>query len=69
MPSARNDPATYIREWRKTPSGQASLKAQKRRDQARRAAIKNLIKRHQMEFEALFMACLQEVEKKARVDD
>jgi hypothetical protein len=62
----QRDPAAYIREWRRTANGRASLLAQKRRDQAKRAAIRALIDRHQDEYEALFTAHLMRIEDEAR---
>lgn len=47
------DPAAYIKEWRRTPTGKASLEAQKRRDAAKRAAVKDLIAAHGAEYRRL----------------
>lgn len=58
--------AEYIKEWRRTPAGKASLEAQKRREAAKRAAVKDLIDRHSREYETLFAAHLQRIEAKTR---
>jgi hypothetical protein len=51
----------YMRDYRKTPAGQAQLDAQKKRDKARRAAVARLIHRHESEFEDLFREELRKV--------
>lgn len=45
--------ANYIKEWRKTPKGQASLRENQRREAAKRAAVKDLIAAHPMEYQIL----------------
>jgi len=57
MPS---NSAEYMRDWRQTPNGQAALDAQKKRARAKAAAVKDLIAKHQVEFETLFADRLQE---------
>jgi hypothetical protein len=51
--------AEYIREWRKTPEGKASMRRSKQREVARREAVKVLIKNHEAEFNRLYDAMLQ----------
>lgn len=63
---AQNNAAAYIKEWRRTPAGKASLAAQKRREAAKRAAVKDLIEAHAAEYETLFTAHLQRIEAEAR---
>ena len=46
--------ANYIREWRKTPSGQAAMEDQKRREKAKRRALTKLAQMHPDEFSVLF---------------
>lgn len=58
--------AEYIKEWRKTPAGLASLAAQARRAAARRAAVQRLVQRHAAEFETMLHEELQRVEKEYR---
>ncbi|MET0416528.1 MAG: hypothetical protein ABW022_10965 [Actinoplanes sp.] len=61
-----SDRTQYMRDYRTTIAGQAALMAQKRRDKARRAAIKELINRHEWEFNELFSVALTAVEEAFR---
>lgn len=56
------EPAEYMKEWRKTPAGQAALIAQKRRDKAKRNAARILIERHLNEYDLIFRGELERVE-------
>lgn len=46
--------AAYMREWRKTPAGQAALTTQRRRQRARQRAFARLASLHQHDFLTLF---------------
>lgn len=59
------DPNDYLKRWRKTPKGQAGLRAQNRRDMARRHAIKALIADHQEQYDRLFQDALRKLEREA----
>lgn len=51
----------YIRQWRKTKAGQASMRKAKRREAARRAAVAALIKRYPLVFDALLQEELNKI--------
>lgn len=53
----------YMREWRQTDTGRASLAAQKRRAKAKSRAHATLALRYQLEFERLFKMHLAEIER------
>lgn len=53
--------AEYMREWRQTPNGRAALDAQRKRAKAHRLAVQDLIKRHESEFEKLFINRLEQI--------
>jgi hypothetical protein len=56
--------AEYIREWRKTEAGKASLQAQKRRAAARRRAMQRLVSLHPAEFESILKHELEQEERR-----
>ena len=47
--------AEYMREYRQTPAGRAQLLAQRRREQAKRTAIRRLITHHPEQFKKYFL--------------
>lgn len=49
----KRDRTAYIREWRKTPAGMATVKEQGRRERARLAAYKDLALQYPEEYERL----------------
>lgn len=57
--------AAYMREYRKTAAGKASLASQRKRQKARQRAVARLIAKHFHEFERLFT---DELRKERLVD-
>lgn len=53
--------ADYIREWRKTPAGQESLRQQKQRERAKARAIVLLIDAHDEEYDVYFQMALNRI--------
>lgn len=51
--AARDDPAEYMRQWRRTPEGRAYLQTQRKRRAARLNAQARLAERHYREYVAL----------------
>ena len=62
--SSRND---YIKQWRKTPAGQAYQQADKRRQKARQRAYAELAQRYDDEYEALLVKHIKAIEDEERV--
>lgn len=60
--------ADYIREWRKTPSGQAAMEDQKRREKAKRRALTKLAQAYPREFKMLLKAELKTLDLEVSVD-
>lgn len=57
--------AQYMRDYRRTPEGKASLAKQKRREVARRRAISELIQQFPVQWEAVLKKHLDQVEKES----